>query len=106
MGPNPLNLPVTGIIGQDIIVDDRGNQVAYRCETIWPGPGIWSRFNDLSHPEGFLKEQDSGTGVSYWVRPYTGTVTNGKWVSWTQQQSVQGIVKLEEAWRKKRRRKS
>lgn len=95
MGPNPLNLPLRGIIGQDIIVDESGNQVAYRCGTIWPGPGIWSRFNDQSHPDGFLKVQDSGTGVSYWVKPYTGTVANGKWVSWKQQQKGQVSSQVE-----------
>ena len=85
MGPNPLNLPLTGIIGKDIILDKFGNQVAYRCGAIWPGPTVWSRFNDLSHPDGYLKEVDSETGVSYWVKPYTGVVTNGKWVSWKEE---------------------
>jgi len=84
MGPNPLNQPLKGIIGQDIILDKFGNQVAYRCGAIWPGPNIWSRFNDPSHPDGYLKVEDSKTGVCYWVIPYKGTVTNGKWVDWQQ----------------------
>ena len=88
MGPNPLNLPLTGIIGKDIILDKFGNQVAYRCGAIWPGPTVWSRFNDPSHPDGYLKELDSETGISYWVKPYTGVVTNGKWVSWKQETKV------------------
>jgi hypothetical protein len=95
MGPNPLNLPLTGNIGQDIILDKFGNQVAYRCGAIWPGPGIWGRVNDPSHPEGFLKAKDNETGVAYWVRPFTGTVTNGKWVSWNPEQTRTNVSNQE-----------
>ena len=86
MGPNPLNLPTTGIIGRDIIVDRWNKQVAWRIGAIWPGPNIWSRFNDPSWPDDirrFCKVRDEQTGIEYWVRPFTGTVAGGQWVSWT-----------------------
>ena len=86
MAPNPLNLPTTGVIGRDIIVDRWNKQVAWRIGAIWPGPNIWSRFNDPSWPDDvhrFCKVRDEQTGVEYWVRPFTGTVAGGQWVSWT-----------------------
>lgn len=85
MGPNPLNLPTTGIIGRDIIVDEWGKQRAWRIGAIWPGPNIWSRFNDNSWPDDFLrfvKVKDQVTGIEYWARPFTGTVKGGIWESW------------------------
>jgi hypothetical protein len=80
--PNPRNLPTRGIIGVDIILDKLGNQVAWRTDTIWPGPNVDCRFNDPSWPDDFrryVKETDHRTGVQYWVRPYTGTVQGGQW---------------------------